>query len=73
MDDYFDQLIQEVVMEAAQEATQKTLHSAIVKCLISIMQKGHDVEYAMNEIDISEDEKPLYRTLVDEALQGVAV
>ena len=69
MDEYIDQLIQEVVMEA----TQKALHSAIVKCLISIMQKGHDVEYAMNEIDISEDEKPLYRTLVDEALQGVAV
>ena len=49
------------------EAAQNTR----VEILISIMQKDHDVEYAMNEIDISEDEKPLYRCLVEQTLNGM--
>ena len=63
MDEYIDQLVQEVVMEAAQNAK--------VECLISIMQRDHDVEYAMKLIGIREDEQPLYRCLVEQTLNGM--
>ncbi|MBQ8162574.1 MAG: hypothetical protein IJ083_17750 [Clostridia bacterium] len=76
MDDYIDQLIQEAALEAAQKAAHDAAHDAVqnakVECLISIIQKDHDVEYAMNEIGIREDEQPLYRRLVEQTLKGHA-
>lgn len=67
------QVMDEYVESLMHEAAQDAAHSAKVECLIYIIQQNHDVEYAMNVIGIKEDEKPLYRALVDEALQGVAV
>ena len=75
MDDYIDQLIQEAALEAAQKAAHDAAHDAVqnakVECLISIIQKAHDVEYAMNLIGIREDEQPLYRRLVEQTLNGM--